>query len=144
MTTKSSNAIIIGTGRLSWSRGERISDRYGTVMLMADGDSETEPSRYVDPDLSVVGQIGTLVARVLETRDSTHIGDLFRGLFPETPEVGEEIVLGTGRLFSEPRDDAGFIALGLEPDDGRDADWLDPKQLYRAHEQTVRLEFRPS
>ena len=29
------------------------------------------------------------------------------------------------------------------PDDGRDYDWLDPKALYRCHEQTVRLTFDP-
>jgi hypothetical protein len=32
----------------------------------------------------------------------------------------------------------------LEPDDGRRADWLNPKALYRCHEQTVRLLFRPT
>src|SRR6266536_6645074 len=86
--------IELGTARLTWSRCERIGDRYGTVMLMADGDSLTEPSHYVRPSNAPVGQRGTLVADVLEVRDSTHIGDFFRGFFPETPEVGERIVLG--------------------------------------------------
>lgn len=31
-----------------------------------------------------------------------------------------------------------------EPDDGRDTDWMDPEQLYRAIHQTVELEFRPA
>jgi hypothetical protein len=132
--------IELGTGRLSWPRFERIGDRYGTVMLMADGDSFTEPSRYIWPSNGPVGQRGTLVAEVLETRDSTHIGDLFRGFFPETPEVGERIVLGEGTFFTEETD-FGALLLGLRPDDGRDSDWLDPPKLYRAHEQTVRLTF---
>jgi hypothetical protein len=34
-------------------------------------------------------------------------------------------------------------AVGLAPEDvdDRDTDWLDPRALYRAHEQTVRLVF---
>lgn len=132
--------IELGTGRLSWPRFERVGDRYGTVMLMADGDSFTEPSRYVRPNNAPVGQRGTLVAEVLEARESTHIGDLFRGFFPETPEVGERIILGEGTFFTEETD-FGALLLGLRPDDGRDSDWLDPPKLYRAHEQTVRLTF---
>lgn len=138
-TTKT---IEIGTGRLTWSRHERISDRYGTVMLMLDGDSLNEPSGYVRLDRSQVGRTGTLTAEVLATRESTHIGDLFRGLTPETPDVGELIVLGAGDLFIG-REDFGADVAGLLPDDGRSTDWLDPRQLYRAHEQTVRLTFTP-
>lgn len=136
--------VTIGEGRLSWRRGERISDRYGTVLLLAHGDSLSKTVAYIDPDASMVGTVGSLVAVVLETRESTHIGDLFRGLFPSTPDVGDEIALGTGRLFVDPRDPDGFISIGLDPEDGRDSDWLDPARLYRAHEQTVRLEFRPA
>lgn len=136
------SAIELGTGRLSWPRNERVCDRYGAVMLMADGDSFVEPSRYVNPTDAPVGQRGTLVAEVLETRESTHIGDLFRGLFPETLEVGERIVLGTGTFFVEDTD-WGAVLMGLSPDEPRNSDWLDPKALYRAHEQTVRLTFEP-
>ncbi len=109
---------------------------------MHDGDSETAPSGYVRMDRTLTGRRGELVAEVLETRESTHIGDWARGLGPETPEVGERLVLGQGTAFVEVAfDDADSI--GLRPDDGRDEDWLDPGMLYRAHEQTVKLIFVP-
>jgi hypothetical protein len=131
---------VLGEGILTWPRGERVSDRYGLVMLMKDGDSWTSPTGYIGLDRSIDGARGTLTAEVLETRQSTHIGDLFRGLFPVTPEVGERITLGTGTVFFDRGDDHED-EIGLRPDDGRDSDWLDPKALYRAHEQTVRLTF---
>lgn len=132
--------VELGTGRLTWPRAERVGDRYGVVMLMADGDSMTETSHYINPTDPPVDRRGRLVAEVLETRDSTHIGDLFRGLFPETPEIGERIALGEGTFFTEDTD-YGAITMGLAPDDDRTSDWLDPRNLYRAHEQTVRLFF---
>ncbi len=77
---------------------------------------------------------------MLEARKSEHIGDLFRGFFPETPEVGEEIILGEGSVFYMQEDDR--IYIGLKPNDGREKDWLDPKKLYRAHAQYVELYFK--
>ncbi|WIV57911.1 hypothetical protein [Amycolatopsis nalaikhensis] len=80
---------------------------------------------------------------MLETRPSVHCGDLTRGLAPTTPAVGEQITLGSGTVFTEPDPDTGLpTAVGLVPDDGRDEDWLDPRALYRCHNQTVRLELR--
>jgi len=140
--TTQTNIILLGQGRLTWSRYERIGDRYGAVSLMTDGDSLNGVGKWVPISDEHDGQHGTLAAEVLETRDSTHIGDLFRGLFPETPEVGERIVLGQGTLFTE-RADLGAVQVGLRPDDGRKVDWLNPEKLYRAHEQTVRLLFMP-
>lgn len=136
-------AVELGIGRLSWPRGERVSDRYGCVLLMHDGDSLIEPSGYVHFDTSLAGTRGSLVAHVLETRDSTHIGDLFRGLFPQTPDVGETFRLGTGEVFLE-QVDGNTPCIGLDPGDGRQSDWLDPRALYRVHEQTVRLTFEPA
>ena len=77
---------------------------------------------------------------MLEARKSEHVGDLFRGFFPETPEVGEEIILGEGSVFYMQEDDR--IYIGLKPNDGRKKDWLDPKKLYRAHAQYVELYFK--
>ncbi len=137
--------FVIGEGVLTWHPYERISNRYGTVFLMTDGDSLHEPSGYVPvPDDVPVGLPGRLVAEVQATRQSTHVGDLFRGLRPETPEVGERIVLGQGRLFCQTASGEEVIeAVGCTPapEDDRDSDWLDPRALYRAHEQTVRLVF---
>ena len=140
--------FVIAEGVLTWDASERISDRYGAVFLMNDGDSLHEPSGYVlIPDDVPVGMPGWLVAEVVATRQSTHVGDVFRGLRPQTPEVGERIVLGRGRLFCQTvdRDSPHPVieAVGLAPEDvdDRDTDWLDPRALYRAHEQTVRLTF---
>jgi hypothetical protein len=45
---------------------------------------------------------GHLVAVVLETRPSPHIGDLARAVDPAMPTVGQENTLGTGTLFVVP------------------------------------------
>lgn len=86
------------------------------------------------------GVTGQLIAKVLKVRESKHIGDLFRGFFPTTPEVGEEIILGEGDVFYEVVE--GEVHIGLRPRDGRKKDWLDPKKLYRAHAQYVELYFK--
>jgi hypothetical protein len=120
------NTILIGQGVLNWSSRERISDRYGYVTL--DG--------YDKFNINRSGSEGELICEILETRQSNHVGDLFHGIFPSTPKVGEEISLGKG-LLSFNAD-----AVGLKPKDGRTKWWLDPKALYRVHCQTVRLWFR--
>lgn len=124
---------ILGEGLLSWPSHERVSDRYGAVTLTAVDGNRTPLGAEVE------GQHGTLVAEVLETRESMHVGDFFRGFSPSTPSVGDRIVLGTGTVFL-----GDYGSVGLSPDDGRDADWLDPHALYRAHDQTVRLLFEPA
>jgi hypothetical protein len=135
---------IIGTGRLTWHPQERIYDRYGYVYLITRGDSTTV-SCPTGSDMAEMGvfesDLGTLVtlkALVLENRKSTHVGDLFHKVYPETPAVGETITLGTGLLSAT---DEG---VGLTPLDGRPKMWLDIRALYRAHEQTVRLFYEPA
>ena len=147
MTT--TTMIVVGQGVLTWPSVERISDRYGTVGLMAEGSNSWtagDPG-WVDVHRALPeGRRGRLQALVLTTRKSNHIGDFFRSLYPSTPEVGDVIVLGDGTVFHGwARDAHGDGALvGLVPDDSRDTDWLDPAQLYRAHEQTVELQFIPA
>jgi hypothetical protein len=142
------NRKHLGTGSLSWNGIERRSDRYGTVMLYAKNsfDVEIAGGAYLHPASidKCAGKTGRLVCVVKETRQSTHIGDLFRGIFPTTPELNEEIVLGEGELFVMRVEDdptKAIESIGLKPADGRPNDWLDPTQLYRAHEQTVELYF---
>lgn len=131
--------VTLGQGQLWWARFERQSDRYGSVFLLAGPDDED----YASFEFAPVGRRGRLVAVVLHTRRSGHCGDLDRGLAPSTPEVGEEITLGTGTLFTDDDSDAGAAtAVGVKPDDGRTTAWLDPRALYRCHNQTVRLELR--
>lgn len=139
--------ILLGIGVLTWNRKERITDRYGCVYLgdknsMEDIVSEITCSTDVKALEKYEGKIGNLVAIPIETRESTHIGDLFRGIYPSTPEIGERIELGNGILFSQPN---SYIEncqmIGLQPTDDRSNDWLNPEKLYRAHEQTVELYF---
>jgi hypothetical protein len=87
------------------------------------------------------GARGKLLARVIETRQSDHVGDQFRKILPSMPKVGEEIVLGEGELAIATGPQPCYFA-GIIPDDGRDKDWLDPRQLYRVVHQTVDLVFR--
>ena len=142
-------AAMIGSGRLTWNAMERRTDRYGAVYLIPD--EEGSDSMCAAPLPSTVdeaearkfeGRKGRLFAKVTETRDSTHIGDLFRGIFPRTPKSGAEISFGSGLLFVEAAPEGG-VCIGLRPEDDRDADWLDPRALYDAHEQSVDLFFEP-
>ena len=149
-----SKNIRLGCGMLTWGRGERVSDRYGAVYLSQRRiDWQKDPTGNgmeaigsVKFDASAlkanVGQCGKLVAKVVQSRDSQHIGDWFHSVSPSTPDVGEVIVLGEGRLFSEPAMDPGDSPqFGLRPEDGRDTLWLDIHALYRCHEQTVEICF---
>lgn len=125
--------IEIGTGVLGWDSYERRSDRYGYVNLFASPDDGCEKKvELVEVKTSDFGQ---LVAVVKETRKSNHIGDIFHGVYPETPEVGQRIVLGEGTLISHKH------AVGIKPRKKRSTWWLDIKALYKAHHQTVTLFF---
>ena len=128
--------IKFGTGILTWATGERRSDRYGYVFLLRSGNSLT-PGMDIEPLRMPMGlELGTpirLNALVVETRQSTHIGDLFHRIYPETPEVGEVIDLGAG-FYSFQNGMVGVI-----PMIARDTLWMNVKALYRAHEQTVTL-----
>lgn len=140
-------AIVLSEGTLNWSRYERIGDRYGAIHI------ETGNEIYANFADAPLGTVGTLIAEVVEARKSGHIGDMFHGFSPETPDVGERIVLGTGTLFAEELDDYDITAIGVRPltetrdwngaSGGPDTFWMDPRALYRAHEQTVRLVFEP-
>lgn len=140
--------VLLGEGRLNWPRYERVSDRYGSVLL-DDANGAT-----VDFSGAPIGMKGRLIASVIETAESDHIGDLFHGFAPETPEVGEEMVLGSGTLFVDvDRTEDDLTTVGVSPDQ-RDRTfrgeplesnefWLDPEKLYRCHWQVVALFFEP-
>ncbi len=140
------NAVLFGSGALNWDGKERRSDRYGSVALV---DTNSE-NKLISPGASFkkqiasdyIGRNGALVAKIIETRESTHIGDLFRGFAPSTPSISDHILLGNGKLFIEEYQWA--TAVGLTPEDGRKTDWLNPEALYKCHEQTVELYFIPS
>jgi len=126
----------LGTGVLNWERDERVTDRYGFVFLDQQDEMDRGIGDKVELDLSRANRRGRLIAVVRETRRSRHVGDIFHEIYPQTPEVGEEIVLGEGVLIF---DDDGNV--GTIPDDKRPTWWLNVRNLYRAHEQTVTLFF---
>jgi hypothetical protein len=130
---------ILARGVLSWDSHERQTDRYGTVRLFR---HHRPHAPYVEIPTGHEGESGVLLARVIEARKSRHVGDLHRKIYPATPDVGADIILGRGELArqaSEP-----LYIIGLIPTDNREYDWLDPVQLFRAIDQTVDLIFRPS
>jgi hypothetical protein len=134
----------LGFGVLSWDGDERRSRRYGAVAL-GTTDYRQQAVEKAKLDTRVLthlwGRRVRLVARVLVARESGHAGDAFLGIRPTTPALGEEIEIGVGLLFTEPESDwaVGSIQFGLQPSDGRDELWLDPRVLYRLHDQTVEI-----
>ena len=122
---------------------ERTSDRYGSVSLH-DTDSRgrkvaDNAKMDVDTILEYAGKYGRLICEVLETRESAHVGDDSRKFKPSMPEIGDIIKLGEGELFHQIEE--GIDNVGLIAD--RPSDWLDPRALYKVHEQTVNLYFEP-
>jgi len=153
---------IVARGIFQWDGAERRTDRYGTFVIVAhDEDTafDRDGVKHVFSDWEAdekdafldtakvaryVGKRTRITARVINTRQSRHIGDLFRGIKPSMPDIGEEIDLGAGEFFTEPSTwpaggCCGEIFIGLRPDDGRADDWFDPRKLYRLHTQTVEI-----
>lgn len=131
--------IELAKGWLQWPSKERISDRYGTIRIFKFDPNENETSFDDFPPELPLGKYGRIVAEVIETQESSHIGDLARGIYPQTPEVGEKMVLGEGILFVEL--DEWSSVVGLKPLEERDYDWLNPEILYKLHDQRVNLSF---
>jgi hypothetical protein len=133
--------IKLAHGVFTWSGSERRSDRYGSFNLLAepfDGKEVTKPTYDTEVAKKLEDKRVRIFVRVLATRKSNHIGDLFLGILPSTPEVGEEVDLGVGILHTEPCEyDHKVTSTSLEPGDGRDTFWFDPRKLYRLHDQTV-------
>jgi hypothetical protein len=139
------NEVLLGVGILSWFARERRSDRYGYVFLMEKGDSNSTSAEteYVNIAQRRKGSFGTLKVRVLKTRQSTHVGDWFRGVYPRIPKVGAVLTLGTGRLRYEYEKQFGVMTVGIEPLEHSNT-WMDVRALYDVHEQTVELLFEPA
>ena len=132
----------LGHGVFAWNGEERRSDRYG-AFVMSDSPYASKPAAKAKTNQtllnSLVGKRVRLVAKVIENRESGHLGDLFHKISPTKPEVGEEIDLGVGTLLTEPSWEEGTPCIILKPGDGRPTLWLDPRKLYRLHDQTVDL-----
>jgi hypothetical protein len=133
---------FIGAGELGWGNMERVGDRYGMVGLFERGEFWGKATwKRIAPITTQEGFKGRLVAVVTNTRDSHHIGDMARGIYPSTPDVGDVVELGHGTLAFEDQGDG--YSTGLYPDDGRSTDWLNPHSLYRVVHQDVELRFYP-
>lgn len=156
--------MIVARGIFQWDGSERRSDRYGTFAITAhDEDSAitTKGEKVVFSDFSaddheafanlaaimdLEGKNVSIKVKVIETRQSRHVGDVFRGIKPSTPKLGTVIDLGIGELYIEhstwPAGECcGDVFIGLKPADGRDTDWFDPRKLYQLHCQTVEVEI---
>lgn len=129
-------------GQFNWNGLERRSDRYGGIMLLGAHDDWDSPAPRVslDPLLCFIGQRVKITARVLETRNSYHVGDLSRGIYPTKPDIGWVVELGIGTV-RDIEDVGGHDHLLFQrdgrPDNG--PDWMDPAVLYKLHCQTVEL-----
>jgi hypothetical protein len=130
-----------------WDGYERRSRRYGYVYVANsnyDNSVNVEVTTLKDIMGEFVGKRVRLTALVTEARKSGHAGDRFcsPNMFPVMPNVGEEIFVGIGEFSTTTDRDsatgaADGIAFGVVPADGRDYFWIDPKVLYRLHDQTV-------
>lgn len=138
------NKQILATGIFSWDGQERRSNRYGSFFLETQNCEETATAtQHYDLNAlhALAGKRVSCWCRIVEARKSGHIGDMFLGVFPRMPQAGEEILVGVGVLGVVPNWDGSLAhpALVLAPEDGRDELWIDPRVLYRLHDQTVEL-----
>lgn len=133
--------VQIGYGVFGWDGKERRTNRYGSVHLdSAPYANGPVAKAYVHQDKlnELCDKRVQLTAVVVETRESGHIGDLSLGIKPSMPSVGEEIDLGVGIM--QIMDSWDHIpAIALRPGDNRAEFWIDPRKLYRLHDQTVNL-----
>lgn len=132
---------MVGYGIFCWGGEERRSNRYGSFTLT---DSDYNNTTTVTPKVNIpdelLGKRVRVVCKVVESRKSGHIGDLFLNIFPSQPEVSEEIELGIGFLHATVCDwSPEHLTIYLIPEDGRKMLWIDPRILYRLHDQTVKV-----
>lgn len=136
------SAVKIGHGIFTWSREERVSNRYGAFFLdkvSYTGEGTCTPHLdYVAMNKLANGMRRTrIVCEVVESRKSGHCGDHFLKVYPTQPAVGERVEIGVGDFSYSFVEDEYNIAL--VPEDGRAELWLDPRLLYRLHDQTVNV-----
>lgn len=123
--------MILGTGKFTWDSAERRTNRYGSFTLV-DGVEIFDSTIFLNKMVKIS-------CEVLETRKSSHMGDIFLGIYPSTPKVGDVIELGTGifdiqnSTWNEECPD-----FFLKNEERREL-WIDPVQLYKVHDQTVRV-----
>jgi hypothetical protein len=137
---------LVGKGVFTWNKRERVSNRYGSFNLSF----ESYNGEKTKLDLDSFGILNPeyikflidkkikIICKVIETRKSGHIGDIFLGIFPSTPELNEVIEF-EGIFDSAVDSDMDSLSFILKPEDNRRELWLDPLKLYRLHDQTVEV-----
>lgn len=135
---------LIARGVFSWHPAERITTRYGAFMINKESYNGDVASNYQYQDIakvaSLVGKRVKVLASVFESRPSGHIGDLFLGIYPKQPLVGDTVKLGLGVLdYVKDKDRPEWSEFVLHPEDAREQLWIDPYKLYNLHDQTVDL-----
>lgn len=141
--------FMLGFGIFMWDARERRTRRYGAIFMAPTTFDETVTVAPVvgwDAVDYLEGRRIHLYAKVLEARPSGHCGDTFFKVAPTQPEIGEEIDLGVGVLYTSmltyPKD--RHLQFELQPQDSRDELWMDPRKLYQLHDQTVELYAEPT
>ncbi len=134
----------VGFGIFMWDAIERRSNRYGSF-FMADApyDGSLTVTPRLDDLMALVGKRVRVACKVVESRVSVHIGDLFLDITPTRPNVGEVIELGVAELGLGTADDGKTSILMYPEDRSRDL-WIDPRKFYRLHDQTVELYIEPT
>lgn len=135
-------------GVFTWHGNERRTERYGGIMLMQrppmDWADDTCGSVSLDPFRPLKGKRVRVTATVIEARKSIHVGDLFRQIFPSQPDVGEVVHLGDGVVVGfEHGADYDHMLFRRKGRHQTGGDWMDPRLLYRLHDQTVDLTVTP-
>lgn len=132
---------LIAKGIFCWTSTERRTQRYGSIHVSDSPYEESARAEVYYDEVTLTewrGQRVRLTARVVESRPSTHAGDRAIDVKPVQPTVGEVVDLGVGVLSTDVSLD-GLPDILLVPVDGRERFWIDPRQLYRLHDQTVEI-----
>jgi len=131
---------ILAKGIFGWDGTERRTSRYGSIHLSDTPFNPKAGSAVVKYDKALLkrleGKRVRLTVEVVEVRDSGHLGDAFLKIVPQRPKVGDIVDLGVGELGSLPGWD-GKPDIFLAPKDRAKDLWIDPRKLYRLHDQTV-------
>ena len=135
---------LIARGIFSWHPAERITKRYGAFMINKESYNREIASNYKFQDMDkvapLVGKRVRILASVFQSRYSGHIGDLFLGIYPTQPSVGDTVELGVGVLdYIKDKGCPEWSEFVLHPEDKREELWIDPNKLYTLHDQTVEL-----
>lgn len=132
--------LILAKGILGWDGTERRTNRYGSIHLSGTPFNPTDGSAVVKYNLALLkrlhGKRVRLTVEIVESRNSGHVGDAFLKIVPQRPTVGEIVDLGVGDLGSAKGWDE-MPDIFLTPKDPSKDLWMDPRKLYRLHDQTV-------